>query len=129
MVSYICCMKIFVIILTLIMTFKPVLPLVDYAVNYDYISEVLCINKDKPELKCNGKCHLQNELAKASDDSSEQNNQENNLKISQVEFSSLHVFSISISAISEPLESNIPLFNNNYSYLPSYSIFHPPLLG
>jgi hypothetical protein len=36
----------------------------DYAINYDYISKVLCINKDKPELKCNGKCHLMKELAK-----------------------------------------------------------------
>jgi hypothetical protein len=34
------------------------------AINYDYISKVLCINKDKPELKCNGKCHLMKELAK-----------------------------------------------------------------
>jgi hypothetical protein len=40
----------------------------DYAINYDYISKVLCINKDKPELKCNGKCHLMKELAKASED-------------------------------------------------------------
>jgi hypothetical protein len=47
---------------------KPIFPVMDYAINYDYISKVLCINKDKPELKCNGKCHLMKELAKTEDD-------------------------------------------------------------
>jgi hypothetical protein len=26
--------------------------------NIDYIVEKYCVNKEKPELKCNGKCHL-----------------------------------------------------------------------
>jgi len=29
-----------------------------YAIHKDYISQELCENKDQPELKCNGKCHL-----------------------------------------------------------------------
>lgn len=36
--------------------------LVDFAVNQDFIAKVLCINKDKPELQCNGKCHLANQI-------------------------------------------------------------------
>jgi len=44
---------------------KPVYPFVDYIINYDYISKVLCVNKDKPTLKCNGKCHLKKELKSA----------------------------------------------------------------
>jgi hypothetical protein len=43
---------------------KPMWPVVDYIVNYDYIANVLCENKDKPEMQCNGKCHLSKELAK-----------------------------------------------------------------
>jgi hypothetical protein len=39
----------------------------EYVVNYDYIVETLCINKDKPELNCNGKCYLSKELAKTND--------------------------------------------------------------
>ncbi|SDF30803.1 hypothetical protein SAMN04487992_11128 [Cellulophaga baltica] len=38
----------------------------EYVFNYDYISEVLCINKDKPELNCNGKCYLMTKLAEES---------------------------------------------------------------
>jgi len=38
-------------------------PVVDYAINYDYIVNVLCENKGKPEMQCNGKCYLTKELA------------------------------------------------------------------
>jgi len=44
-----------------------VLPVIDYAVNYEYVSKVLCINKGKPAMHCNGKCHLKKQLAKASE--------------------------------------------------------------
>lgn len=36
-----------------------------YELNKDYVAEVLCINKDKPELECNGKCYLNKQLKKA----------------------------------------------------------------
>ena len=55
------------IFLTLFVVFRPLTPLVEYAVNYDYISEVLCINKSNPELHCNGKCYLSKEIAKTND--------------------------------------------------------------
>jgi hypothetical protein len=61
-------MKKILIIVILSIFLKPILPVIDYIVNYDYISNVLCENKAKPELKCNGKCHLIKELAKASND-------------------------------------------------------------
>ena len=47
------------------MFLKPIFPVLDYIINYDYIANELCENKAKPELKCNGKCHLVNELAQA----------------------------------------------------------------
>ncbi len=50
------------------MLVKPVFPVIDYVVNYDYIAKVLCENKAKPELKCNGKCQLMKELAKAAEE-------------------------------------------------------------
>jgi len=33
-----------------------------YELNIDYIIETYCINKDKPTLQCNGKCHLAKQL-------------------------------------------------------------------
>ena len=33
-----------------------------FQLNIDYIIETYCINKEKPELQCNGKCHLAQQL-------------------------------------------------------------------
>lgn len=43
---------------------RPVQPYLEYIINQDYIAEFLCINKDKPELQCNGKCHLVKQIEK-----------------------------------------------------------------
>ena len=45
---------------------RPVMPVINYYINYDYIVAELCENKAKPVLKCNGKCHLTKELKKAN---------------------------------------------------------------
>ena len=39
-------------------TLKPLIPYLEYGLNYEYISKVLCINQEKPELACDGKCYL-----------------------------------------------------------------------
>lgn len=52
--------------LVLYLVLRPAIPVVDYVVNYDYIKTVLCINKTKPQLMCNGKCYLGKELAKTN---------------------------------------------------------------
>ncbi len=43
--------------------FRPVFPVYDYFLNYDYIVNVLCINRDKPEMHCDGKCYLKKEFS------------------------------------------------------------------
>lgn len=35
---------------------------IDFYVNQDYIAAELCENKAKPEMKCNGQCHLMKQL-------------------------------------------------------------------
>ena len=59
-------MKQLILFLALVILLKPLWPLVEYAVNYNYIVENLCENKDKPTLNCNGKCFLAKQLAKES---------------------------------------------------------------
>ncbi len=51
---------------------RPVMPFIEYEINKKYIAEVLCENKDKPKMKCNGKCHLKKQLKKANDEPVEQ---------------------------------------------------------
>ena len=44
----------------------PYMPYIEYELNKKYIAEVLCENKDKPEMHCNGHCHLKKQLKKAN---------------------------------------------------------------
>lgn len=50
-----------------------------YELNIDYIIETYCINKEKPELKCNGKCHLATQLAANTQDAEKENSYLNSL--------------------------------------------------
>lgn len=36
--------------------------MLNYLVEFRYYAEVLCVNQDKPELECNGRCALMTEL-------------------------------------------------------------------
>lgn len=56
------CLAYLLLICFLIPIFLKVGILSKYVIQYKYYIEVLCINKNKPELKCNGKCHLAKEL-------------------------------------------------------------------
>lgn len=60
-------MKTPTLIMALFMLFKPLIPIMEYVVFYDYIKNELCINKDNTEMGCNGMCFLTEEMNKASD--------------------------------------------------------------
>ena len=56
-------------LLYLLAMIRPIFPIIEYHANYDYIASVLCENRDKPYLKCNGKCYLEKQLKKTNHDS------------------------------------------------------------
>jgi len=125
---YLCTVKKMAVIIIIILFLKPIFPVIDYAVNYDYISKVLCINKAKPELKCNGKCHLMKELAKASEDDKTNSTEK---KQSTNKLIDLFVGEQDSFKFAFLVNKNKPSFNskcsNLYSHLDSNSIFHPPI--
>jgi hypothetical protein len=41
---------------------RPTFPFFNYVINFEYIAEVLCINKEKEVLQCNGSCQLTKEI-------------------------------------------------------------------
>ncbi len=55
----------------------PAIPMLDYAINYHYYAEEVCINKDKPEMHCNGQCHLKKEIKKIYNEDSTPDNKKN----------------------------------------------------
>ncbi len=121
-------MKKILFLLALIMLLKPVLPVIDYVVNYEYISKVLCINKAKPKLQCNGKCHLMKELAKTSETETPISS---NKKTVSRELEVLFFEEINSFKITSIFFDKKQIVNNNYSdlyyYLNSDSVFRPPI--
>lgn len=59
-------MKHLVLFLAFYILLKPAVPVIDFMVNYSYIIKELCVNRDKPEMECNGQCYLKKELAEAA---------------------------------------------------------------
>ena len=53
--------------LYLLVLVQPSLPVLEYLINYDYIVNELCENRDKPILTCNGKCYLGDQVEKQLD--------------------------------------------------------------
>nr|WP_314898124.1 hypothetical protein [uncultured Flavobacterium sp.] len=121
-------MKKIIFIIVLIMLVKPVLPVLEYVVNYEYISKVLCINKDKPKMQCNGKCHLMKELAKASDaDKPVSSDKKVTAQVLEVLFFE-EIQSFKITPVCFGTKEKInPVYSNLYSHLNLFSIFHPPI--
>ena len=57
---------IFFYLLYLLAMVRPLVPIIEYHANYNYIANVLCENKDRPYLECNGKCYLEKQLKKVN---------------------------------------------------------------
>lgn len=123
-------MKKIIIIVVLSILLKPILPVVDYIINYDYISKVLCENKTKPELKCNGKCHLIKELAKVADNEKPISSDKKSYSSQEIEL----LFCNEIAEISfrQIYFHNKTFIGDNYANLyfhsVSCSVFHPPTI-
>jgi len=110
------------------MFLRPVMPVLEYIVNYDYIAKELCENKAKPQMHCNGKCHLMKELAKAAEEQKQESDKKSAQQNSEVLF--CEVFSdFSFSpAVIIPIIKNETVYNNLYSHNSAVSFFHPPAL-
>ena len=48
---------------------QPVMPILEYNLNKEYIASVLCENRDKPQLACNGKCYLDKKIKESKEHS------------------------------------------------------------
>lgn len=114
------------LILYIIALARPLAPLLEYQANRDFFVEVLCINKAKPELKCNGQCALTQKLKKAFNDETQPVSVPNTVKLDDypIGFISLYRNSIKLEVLlsfSYPDVSNEPVAFGYFS-----EIFHPP---
>ncbi|AMC12069.1 hypothetical protein Lupro_12715 [Lutibacter profundi] len=116
---------IFFYLLYLLAMVRPIAPIIEYYANYDYIASVLCENRDKPYLACNGKCYLEKQLNKVN-----HNNHDHKSTIPQIDFDKYPVspigqFSYQFSNINElNFERLFILKNTSQDYFSS--ILKPP---
>jgi len=114
--------------MALVVLLKPVFPVVDYLVNYDYVSKVLCVNKDKPMLHCNGKCHLMKELAKAAENEKPLNSEKKSILKQETETLYCEVIAafFSLTYLLDTSRNKVAHYSNLYTSIASSSVFHPP---
>lgn len=121
-------MKKIVLLISIFILARPAIPFLEYIVNYDYIVKELCENKEKPALKCNGKCHLMKELAKtAEDDKNTSSDKKQNVKqeIEVLFYQDLKSLSCSNSYVFTNNKIN-SVYQNLYALTAIQSTFHPP---
>ncbi|MDN3596660.1 hypothetical protein [Zunongwangia endophytica] len=107
---------------------KPVFPVVDYVLNYDYIAKELCENKERPELACNGKCYLMQALAEASEEESEQKKESSIKKVDIPLFYTEKVVLINNNQETEAVAHNFRFQPQFYHFQNSQEFFHPPIV-
>lgn len=125
---YLCAVKNLVFILIIAIFLKPIFPVIEYVVNYEYISKVLCENKAKPMMHCNGKCHLMKELAKAAENEKPASSDKKGYTpvAELLFFQEIKTFSIaSASFLDKEKSSNT--YSNLYSKSHLESVFRPPI--
>jgi len=98
-----------------------------YELNKDYIAKNLCENRDKPQMKCCGKCYLRKQLKKAEDGNSASGKQAP-AKLTKIEISEF----IPSQSLRLPEHFALILKKHNartqhmHGRLLQRNIFHPP---
>ncbi len=101
-----------------------------YEVNRTSIVANLCINRDKPELHCNGKCILAQKLRNLDDSDRKETNQGTSgaLKLEIPAFI-VQYYRITPIDFGEKAIRRFPHALTPYSFLPDADVFRPPIAG
>lgn len=68
--KYIGLVPILFLVLYALAVLRPYTPYVNYYLNKDKIASEQCVNKDQPEMECEGQCYLKSQVIKASEEES-----------------------------------------------------------
>ena len=104
-----------------------------YELNIDYITEKFCENKDKPQLQCNGKCHLAKELSVVTAGVESDSGNEVKLINSYKSFTPLffqkskRIF-LDDSALLHLKNKSFYFYSNDYSFTSKIRLLRPPIV-
>eukprot|EP00172_Hildenbrandia_rubra_P002992 Plantae.Rhodophyta-Hildenbrandia_rubra.ctg43154.p1 GENE.Plantae.Rhodophyta-Hildenbrandia_rubra.ctg43154~~Plantae.Rhodophyta-Hildenbrandia_rubra.ctg43154.p1 ORF type:complete len:110 (+),score=4.23 Plantae.Rhodophyta-Hildenbrandia_rubra.ctg43154:420-749(+) len=99
-----------------------------YEVNKDYVEDVFCINKNKPEMNCHGKCYLNKQLTKLdkSADTQQKDAPQTSKKVEIVEYLLTNIWSVSEQITYEDALTHHAHYTHQSSRLLIGSVFRPP---
>ncbi len=104
---------------------RPLVPLIEYYANYEYIAAVLCENRDKPYLECNGKCYLEKQLKKVNGDTHDHKSTIPSISFKDYPISTLDNFSYKLKPFQDNTNSiRVIVQESEQEYL--FSILQPP---
>lgn len=105
-------------------TFNKLTIVVYYQINKKVITELFCINKDKPQLKCDGKCFLAKKLKEAD----RQTEKQDPFLLSsgfELLFDVPDTFYLMTNCVFD-IENSIPPYLTGIYEVDTDSVFHPP---
>ncbi len=95
---------------------------IGFEANQKYIAAKLCVNRDKPQLHCNGRCYLMKKLKQAQDKEQKQERQSQQIQLQVVFIEtpiSFHRYAFAGIKLHVPFSTGMVKSIKN-------SIFHPP---
>lgn len=101
---------------------------VEFTTNNKAFTEKYCANKTKPELKCNGKCHLNKEIKKTSESNKplqSEKSENRNFPIEILFYQETKIFHSLVSFIVKDRTINA-FYLNRYNPIFTNKLFHPP---
>lgn len=100
-----------------------------FELNKDYIAKTLCINRDKPAMKCCGKCYLRKQLKKVDDNDASKKQSDRAGKAEALVY--ILPAALPHQTSSVPVISSIqhPAGQHLYDSRLPVRIFHPPALS
>ena len=110
-------------LLYLVAMVRPITPLIEFAVNQEQIAQFLCTNRDRPDLRCNGKCYLMQMLQEQKDEKEESPIM---MDLSEYPIGFVKIVEIALKTVSATIPEQSFGIVNHYSYLYFFSEFHPP---
>lgn len=119
-------MKNLVFLICFTILLKPIIPVFDYIVNYEYIKTERCVNKETPIRGCNGKCYLMKNLAAAAE--AEKPISSNKKHLTEI----VDLYFADCTDLGDAFlsDADFPTLNsrysNHYCKLDTVSVFHPP---
>lgn len=100
--------------------------MLNWKINQTEIADKLCENKDKPKLKCNGKCQLAKKLKAQEEESSSKKSTSKVKKHIEYNFTTEVVNLFEAKSPLKERKQSFFKYSDNISYKQINACFHPP---